>query len=180
MPRIRQRYFAPQSGFPSQCLGATLIEVLISLLIVAVGLLGMAGLQTVSLRTSHSATLRLQALVLGNDMLERVLANRQGALLGAYDDRPRILNPGCMTPSGCDAAELAAHDLAQWQAALEGSLPAGAGTVCLDSTPQDGLPTAHGCDANEAGASAVYAVKIWWDEDRDTLAEQRFTLSFRP
>jgi type IV pilus assembly protein PilV len=156
--------------------GSTLIEVLISLLILAIGLLGMAGLQTVSLRNTQSAYLRTQATILSGDIVERIRANLQGVESSNYDNIAGQLVPACNTLAGCGAAQLATNDVAEWKAAVAADLPAGAGTVCNDSTPADGTPLAVACD----GIGAMYAVKIWWDEDRDGVAEQLFSLSFRP
>ncbi len=156
--------------------GATLMEVLISLLILAIGLLGMSGLQTVSLRNTQSAYLRTQASLNSNDIVERVRANLQAAETGNYDGIAGSATAACNTPAGCTSAELAANDIAEWKAALAADLPAGAGTVCNDSTPEDGTPAAPACD----GIGSLYAVKIWWDEDRDGAAEKRFILSFQP
>ena len=66
--------------------GMTLIEILVSLLILAIGMLGMAGLQTVSLRNTQSAYQRTQAAILSNDIVERVRANLQGVEDGSYDN----------------------------------------------------------------------------------------------
>ncbi|MCP5330911.1 MAG: type IV pilus modification protein PilV [Pseudomonadales bacterium] len=156
--------------------GATLIEVLVSLLILAIGLLGMSGLQTVSLRNTQSAYLRTQASLNSNDIVERIRANLQGVEAGSYDGAAGAVTASCNTTAGCTPAQLAANDIAEWKAALAADLPSGAGTVCADSTPEDGTAAASACD----GLGTLYAVKIWWDEDRDGNAEKRFTLSFQP
>jgi len=156
--------------------GATLIEVLISLLILSVGLLGMTGLQTVSLRNTQSAYLRTQASIASNDIVERIRANLQGVEANSYDANAGAATAACNTIAGCTAGQLAANDIAEWKAALAADLPAGAGTVCADATPEDGTPGTPACD----GVGNLYAVKIWWDEDRDGAAEKRFSLSFRP
>ena len=156
--------------------GATLIEVLVSLLILAIGLLGMSGLQTVSLRNTNSAYLRTQASLNSNDVVERVRANLQGVEAGSYNGVAGAVTAACNTVAGCTPAQLAANDIAEWKAALAADLPSGAGTVCADSTPEDGTAAANACD----GLGTLYAVKIWWDEDRDGSAEKRFVLSFQP
>lgn len=179
MPGTRQHHTSLMTCLPTVAGGATLIEILVALLVVVIGLLGMTALQTASLRQLQSAFLRTQAGILGGDMLERVLANREGAALGAYEGGVVGLNPDCESLAGCDAAELAGHDMAQWQAVLQGSLPAGTGIVCIDSTPHDGAPEATGCDGVALGSATFYAVKIWWDDDRDGVAEKRITLSLR-
>jgi type IV pilus assembly protein PilV len=156
--------------------GTTLIEVLISLLILAVGLLGMTGLQTVSLRNTQSAYMRTQASIASNDIVERIRANQQGVESNSYDANAGAATAACNTIAGCTAGQLAANDIAEWKAALAVDLPSGAGTVCADSSPEDGTPGTPACD----GLGNLYAVKIWWDEDRDGAAEKRFSLSFRP
>ncbi len=156
--------------------GATLIEVLISLLILAIGLLGMTGLQTVSLRNTQSAYMRTQASLLSNDIVERIRANLQGIEAGSYDGNAGAATAACNTIAGCSAVQLAANDVAEWKGALAADLPAGAGTVCIDSTPEDGTAAAPACD----GLGDLYATKIWWDEDRDGVAEKRFSLAFQP
>jgi type IV pilus modification protein PilV len=55
--------------------GFTLVEVLVTVVILAVGLLGLAGLQAVSMRNNHSAYERTQAVQLAYDMADRVRAN---------------------------------------------------------------------------------------------------------
>ena len=179
MPRTRLHHTSCMTCLPAEFVGATLIEILVALLVVAIGLLGMTALQTVSLRQLQSASLRTQAGILGGDMLERVLSNRLGAALGAYEGGVAGLNPGCQSLLGCDAAVLAGHDIAQWQAALQSSLPAATGIVCIDSTPHDGAPEATDCDGAVLDSATFHAVKIWWDDDRDGLAEKRITLSLR-
>lgn len=156
--------------------GATLIEVLISLLILAIGLLGMTGLQTVSLRNTQSAYLRTQASIASNDIVERTRANLQGVEANSYDANAGAVTAACNAIAGCTAAQLAANDIAEWNAALAAGLPSGVGIVCADSTPEDGTPAVPACD----GLGNLYAVKIWWDEDRDGAAEKLFSLSFRP
>lgn len=156
--------------------GTTLLEVLVALLILAIGLLGMLGLQTTSLRNTQSAYLRTQATILAEDIADRMRANRQGTGSGAYDSASGLLNSSCNTTAGCSAVAMAGHDLAQWQNAVSGDLPSGAGRVCVDSTPDDGTPGAPACDGSGSG----YAIKIWWDDDRDGTASQRFVVTFQP
>lgn len=66
--------------------GMTLIEVLIALLVLGVGLLGIAALQGVGLKTGHSAYARSQATMLAYDLADRMRARRSDTLSGSYDD----------------------------------------------------------------------------------------------
>lgn len=95
--------------------GFTMLEVLVSIVILAVGLLGIASLQTVGMRQTMNSQLITQASFQGNDMAERMRANMAGVRMGAYDaiDGSES-DPACL-PS-CTPAQLAAHDAAQWAA----------------------------------------------------------------
>ena len=64
--------------------GMTMLEVLIAVMILSVGLLGVAGLQTTNLRNSQSAHQRTMAVLLASGMAERIRANRVIARSGNY------------------------------------------------------------------------------------------------
>ena len=93
-----------------------------------------------------------------------------------YDDPAPVVTANCQAAAGCTAAQMAANDVAQWETSVAAALPLGAATVCLDSTPVDGTSAAPACDSS----GLVYAVKIWWDDDRDGTLNQRFVMTFQP
>ncbi len=66
--------------------GASLIEVLVSMFVLAVGLLGFAGMQMVGIKSNHSAQVRSQATLLAYDLADRMRGARDAALDGDYDD----------------------------------------------------------------------------------------------
>lgn len=102
--------------------GFTMIEVLVAVLVLAIGLIGLASLQGVSLQFNNSAYLRSQATNLAYDMADRVRANRRAALTtGAYD--LAVVDP---TPAPGTVAET---DLNEWRTALQNNLPVGTGGV---------------------------------------------------
>lgn len=156
--------------------GSTILEVLVSLLVLSGGLLSMGGLQTVSLKNNQTAYYRTQATVFANDMAERMRGNLSAIDAGAYDDVAGADTANCYTSAGCTAAEMAAQDIDDWEDEVALALPGGASVVCLDATQEDGTPAANACDGN----GSVYAIKIWWDDDRDGTSEQRYVLSFQP
>ena len=104
--------------------GTTLIEVLITVVLVSIGLLGLAGLQLTTVQNTNSSGERFEATTLARDILERMRANRQQALNGQYN-----LALGD-APAG---ATLAGNDLTAWINAL-GALPGGDGSVNVDNT----------------------------------------------
>jgi type IV pilus assembly protein PilV len=152
--------------------GFTMLEVLISIVVIAFGLLGVAGLQAFAIKNNQGASLRSTATVLASDIIDRMKANPLGATAGNYGSAS---GPGtaaqaanCLTSAGCATAlELAQHDLFEWAALLAAALPAGTGVVCLDSTPNDGTSAAGpACD----NIGTQYVVKIWWIDDRNRNA----------
>ncbi len=150
------------------------MEVLVSLLVLSFGMLGMAGLQGVSLRGNQAAYFRTMATTLSVDIAERIRANIAAVDAGSYDAAAATAN--CFTASGCTGAQMAAQDVLDWQASVAAALPLGASVVCIDSTANDGTAAASACD----GIGNIYAVKLWWDDDRDGTADQFFRTTFQP
>ncbi|KTS74845.1 pilus assembly protein PilV [Pseudomonas oryzihabitans] len=111
--------------------GATLIEVLVAMLILAIGLLGLAGLQTVSVQSNQGAYFRSQATILANDIVDRMRANRVAAL----SDRSSY-SASFPTPNTTNAitGTVAQQDVNGWLNALALSLPQGTGSLSLDNT----------------------------------------------
>ncbi len=102
-------------------------------------------------------------------------ANTPGVNAGSYHNGTAAAQSGCTTTTGCGAAAMAQNDLYEWSQALQAQLPNGQGAVCRDDSPNDGSPGAAQC----SGTGTLYAVKIWWDDDRDGNFD-RFVVSFAP
>jgi type IV pilus assembly protein PilV len=157
--------------------GATMIEVLVTMVIIAFGLLGMAGLQVRMQSSELESYQRSQALLLLNDMANRMATNRGALLAGSY-------NIAATAPVGanlptCPAAgtTTAGRDIAEWCAALQGAAEKvgttnmGAligGRGCVEPvngdymvtvawqgmTPTTAPPASVGCGANAFDASS--------------------------
>lgn len=114
---------------PQRQHGATLIEVLIAVVVLSIGLLGLAGLQATSVKSNHSAYQRSQATLLAYDLADRMRANRTEALTNAYEvDFPT--SSSSHSVSGTQAAK----DKAEWLNNLARTLPEGTGKVEKDGT----------------------------------------------
>ena len=118
MPLIRN----DRLSVPNFHQGFTLIEVMVAVLVLAIGLLGLAGLQATAVRSNDSALMRSQATILAYDMSDRMRANRQAALGALYD-----LCSTNVDSAGCTGT--AKTDLQEWSAALARGLPFGAGRI---------------------------------------------------
>lgn len=130
--------------------GVGLLEVMISVFVLAIGLLGLAQLQVTALKHNESAYLRSQASVLASDILDSMRANQSAARSGNYkfaeDDDP---------PESPDT--VAEQDLADWLSNISTFLPAGSkGLVaCADNKDNDGVACSQG---------SVHTVTIRWTE----------------
>jgi len=125
--------------------GFALVEVLVTVVVLSVGLLGLAGLQVTGQRNNHSAYLRSQAVFLAYDMVDRMRANMKGVTAGNYNNISGIpSNPGCIT-TGCTPAQMAQYDAYQWNTQMAQQLPSGQGTVTV--------------------AGSLYTITVKWDDE---------------
>lgn len=119
-----------QSALPgSQQRGFGLIEILVALLILAIGLLGMASLQTTSLQQTTGSQTRTQAILLAEDMVERIRANRPNRIDYVLTDPDAV---ACDTAFAITNGDVATDDLNEWRNALGCLLPEGNGEVAVN------------------------------------------------
>jgi type IV pilus assembly protein PilV len=149
--------------------GFTMLEVLISIVVIAFGLLGVAGLQAFALKNSQSASFRSVATVLATDLVDRMRANPVGATGNSYangaSEGTATKVDACLQTSGCPTPQdLASNDLFEWHDLISKSLPKGVGMVCRDSSPNDGDPPPADTKCDGTGALVV---KIWWLDERN-------------
>lgn len=157
--------------------GFTLIEVLIAILITAIGVLGIAGLQAYTLKSTHGSNLRSVATRQAYEIADAMRANNNGLGSGYYNNQQGTQVDTCYQSAGCASQQMAQMDVWLWNQRNAALLPAGKGFVCSDSTPNDGTPASPSCDN---APNAPYVVKIWWDERDGSGQLQRFIFTFRP
>lgn len=116
----RTRYDKPRRH-PQQ-VGFSLVEVMVALVVLAVGMLGIASLSVTTLRSSGSAISRMQAVNLASDLADRIRANRFGREAYADPDTPAE-KPCIGSAANCSKADMAENDLFLWQAQIDALLP---------------------------------------------------------
>lgn len=125
--------------------GFTLIEVMVAVLVLSVGLLGLASLQANGLRQNSSAYMRTQAIIMANDMADRMRANPTEVAAGTYNNIvATIADPGCLLAT-CTPDRIAEHDIATWYSSLS-ELPNGTGTV--------------------TGDGRLFTITVMWDDNK--------------
>ncbi|OZG71474.1 type IV pilus modification protein PilV [Hahella sp. CCB-MM4] len=112
--------------------GFTMIELLVAVLILAIGLLGVAGIQTFSVKASSNSNLRGTALYLANNMLDRMRANPGGVSGGNYNSMTgKAQTAACLTSTGCSVSQMANNDKYEWEEAVKDALPDGVADIAL-------------------------------------------------
>lgn len=129
--------------------GVTLIEVLVAVLVLSIGLLGVASMQFYGLRYNQSAYLRSQAAVVAYDLADRMRANPNGVAAGYYDsiDSASVpSDPACIN-TGCNNQQLADNDIREWAQYFTANPPM--------------LPGASG---KVTKAGGIFTITISWTE----------------
>ncbi len=154
--------------------GFTLLEVLVTVVIFSVGLLGIAGLQMTGMKQTHNSHLRATAPTQVMDMADRMRANMAGVEAGDYALVYATCTTDCATcaprdcaTSECNAAELAEYDVCEWTMETAAALPGGAARICLDDTPAPASATTDWSTTTDWGCSGtgiIHAVKLQWTE----------------
>ena len=154
----RQNYY---SGF-------SLVEVLVALLVLSIGLLGLAALQTTSLKYNTESYFRTQATYLAYDIIDRMRANALGVAGGNYD----VPNSGTAATAmsstascgstSCSTSDLAKYDLGQWYNRMNAVLPG-------STNPSTNYATITRTAGNQV------TITINWME-RDTLQTQTWVV----
>lgn len=135
--------------------GFTMLEVLVTMIIVGFGLLGVAGVIANGLKNNQGSYARSQASWLANDIVDRMRANR--AVAEGSNPSPYNL---AVSDSAVTGTTVAAIDVSSWRSALAATLPSGTGGVSLDNTTKK------------------VVVVVQWDESRikNGSSTQQFTI----
>lgn len=176
--------------------GFTLVEVLVSILVLSISLLGLASLQSTALRFNHSAYQKSQVVEFINDMADRMRANRGGVNSGNYASitaTPGQPDFDCMTDftnttetGVCSAQEMAVYDAYAWRTALAQILPVGAGSVICTDDQDATYNDVDGDGINDADSDggctlgSTHLIMVSWDDDRDGAADLNFQVTFLP
>ena len=144
------RLSKPQASQPRKVRGFTLIEVLIALIIMSVGMLGIAGLYVHSMQAGRTSVLRHNAVTLAGDIADRIRANpRAGGAYGLAGANNNCVAAGV----DCSIGEMAAHDIFLWDQQAAATLPNGQVNVVF----------------NNGVVPPTYQITITWTEPGEVL-----------
>lgn len=152
--------------------GFSMFEVLITLVITSIGILGLGAIQLVSMKNVNSSNYRSLATMYAYDMAERMRSNK--TQITSYDGINGLpaSKPGC---NPCSAVQQARVDAYDWNDMIQGG--------AANNLAQGGLPNGIG-SVNRVGATDFYDVTIQWDEQENddtggSVDTKTFTLRVR-
>lgn len=152
--------------------GFSMIELLVAVLVMGVGVLGITGLQVVSLQNNGSALIRGQAVQLSYEILDRIRANPLGTPAGnAYNNISLAQVPAAATnceAGPCSEAQMSVFDIAVWKCSLGNY---NTENVCTDLRNAEVLPAVtdlpglpQGDGSISVSANGVITVTVQWQE----------------
>ncbi len=140
--------------------GFSIVEALVALLVLSIGMLGIAALYVESLRAGRSAVYHTQAVNLAADMADRIRANRAAAGAWALSATATPTVQGCVDGGvNCDPGQFAQDDQARWRQAIASQLPG------------DGANTPNGTiEVNTGLVPNQYIITVSWTEPGEPQA----------
>jgi len=123
---ISEMFF--QTSYPRQS-GSSLVEVLVTIIVLSLGLLSISGLIVTGMKYGHNSYGSSQASWIANDIVDRMRANRDAASTPPFSYNLAMTAPA---PSS-SSSNVAQNDLANWRAKLTATLPSGKGSINVDS-----------------------------------------------
>ena len=142
--------------------GISLIESLVAMVVTALGVLGILGMQMRTLSDTSTTVRRAQAIRMIEDLGERIKTSPNAlghlsAYISPFSNVPSVPAGGCT--SGCDSADLAIHDLAVWKKAIADTLPLGQASIFVPPAEDEDPPAIPAVQGRQLG------VVIAWREN---------------
>jgi type IV pilus assembly protein PilV len=137
--------------------GLTLVEILITLVIVSIGLLGVAGLHSYSMRNNYDALMRSHASALVSEITDRMRVNRNLVYTGGASEYQIAITDAA--PAVVTGSSQAVRDVAQWLGTLAAQLPNGDGRIAINQVTR------------------VVTIEVQWGERGDGVTNAS-TMSF--
>jgi len=159
---MNHKLSSPMKGF-------SMLEVLVALLVISVGLLGVATLQTKGQQFNYFSYIRTQSTYLAYDLMERIRTNVDAAEKGDYDLGGSSVTPyadsKCEGSSNgnvakCNFSQLAQDDLAIWLYLVQNTLPEGSAQVIWDSTRKEYTITLEWSQGGEEPKTQPWVMKL--------------------
>jgi len=150
------------NNFRNKTSGFSLIEVLVSMVVLSTGLLGLAGLQTKGMNYIHTSNSRFEAMNSIEDIMERIRANRSTNYSTSLSSEPAETTVNCSAQNtSCIPSTLATYDMSRWACSLGYW---NSNSVCTGLGVRGRLPLGRGSIALSGN---TYTITVMWDQNRD-------------
>lgn len=147
--------------------GFTLLEVLIAIVIMSIGVFGLASLQITAKRNNFEAVQQATATFLVQELIERMRANPSALTTYTSDGVGRTLTGSSLTATTCNAGcaptQMALFDLYEWEQSINGAQEQRGGINT------GGLPSVRACISGPAGGSGNYTIALAWRGSGDLI-----------
>lgn len=198
----------PQYSYKNKINGLTMIEVLVTMSIMSIGLLGMAGLQLNGVRSINSSSFRTQASILANDIAERMRANPMAvdnnqfmninsnaidcsAVPATYCSEQYTQAGAVLVAESCNTTQMAAYDINVWYCGVQSAGSRHSGVTdqlaeasmtirCIDTNPTGG-------DADPCTNRSPHVISLSWAEQNpnsgtagEAVITQTISLTVQP
>lgn len=155
--------------------GFSLVEVLVSMLVLAFGVIGAAGMQLAALRTTQQAAFQTISLQLAAEIADAIRASERqmggnwgvnpfaGMNYRAADDSEPAVPSRLCYQTACDGTEFAEFEIYEWKKRIKAALPGGRVLICRDAEPWSNAANvlSWDCDSGSA-ANAPLVIKLGW------------------
>jgi type IV pilus assembly protein PilV len=173
--------------------GFSLIEVLISVFVLTVGVIGALGMHMTALRTTQQSVFQSNAQHLAIEMADKMRTNVD-QMHSSDEDNPYLqidyqsassvsdsVQVNCYNGGNyCNAQQLAQFDIAEWLSRVDTALPGGRVRICRDAAPWDAAMQTYDWNCSSSMPNAPIVIKIGWPDksSQDASADDR--QSFAP
>jgi type IV pilus assembly protein PilV len=148
--------------------GFSLLELLVTLVVLSIGLLGIGLMQTTNLGLTKTAYSRTQAMLLASDIADRIRANENFAASYVTTSNTGNSQPGCTNGAACAGAALAVADIQDWSNRIFAEFPGGTGEILGAPSTPDACP---GYTPTAIAAGFMRVVIKWGESASSTGAE---------
>ncbi|MDP9291350.1 MAG: type IV pilus modification protein PilV, partial [Verrucomicrobiota bacterium] len=148
--------------------GFTLLEVLVSMVILVLGVLGAAAMTVTAIRNSQQSAARSTAVALAYEVGDMIRAYSKPASIAIFVGVSTTAGTGsatagCYNTAGCSELQLAKNDLFEWSLRVtDGRLPGGNAAICRDSA--NAVPSTAAAPNCDNKLTSPLVVKVWWTE----------------
>jgi len=141
--------------------GFSMIEVLVTILVFAIGLLGVVSLQTTGMRLVHDSDMNSKAMMLASSMADKMRSNQAADTYIGIDATAANARDCETTTDPNQACSVAQEDVFEWNDQIAGFLPSGSGQVTQNgATYTISVSWLESADSNQSGRQRTYSLAV--------------------